>query len=96
MPLSPIEQNGSVRLKVKAVPGSSRDRVMGVLGDALKIAVSAPPQKGAANAAIIKLLADKLGMHPSKIEIVRGHTSPRKEVLVRGITAHQLVSCLGL
>lgn len=79
-----------VRLKVKVVPGSSRDRIVGMLGDALKIAVSAPPQRGEANRAIVKLLAAKLGLHSSQIEIVRGHTSPRKELMIRGVSRKQV------
>ncbi|MGB9626422.1 MAG: DUF167 domain-containing protein, partial [Phycisphaerae bacterium] len=47
---------GGVEVAVKVVPGSSRDRIMGVLGDALKIAVAAPPEKGKANQAVIEVL----------------------------------------
>lgn len=48
------------RLTVKVVPGSSRDQIVGWLGDALKVKVTAPPEKGRANAAVVAILADRL------------------------------------
>lgn len=79
------EQNGGVRFVVKVVPGASRDRVVGVLGDALKVAVSQPASGGAANAAVVKLLASWLSVQPRSVQIVRGHTIPRKDIFVSGI-----------
>jgi hypothetical protein len=94
MSLKLIEQNGGVRLTVKAVPGSSRDRIVAPLGEALKIAVSAAPQRGAPNQAILALLAERLGIHPSLISITRGQTSPRKELFIARITGSQVRSAL--
>ena len=81
------EQDGGVRFAVKVVPGASRDRVVGALGEALKVAVSKPPEAGAANAAVVKLLADVLGVPRASVRIVRGHGNPRKEVFVAGVRA---------
>jgi hypothetical protein len=64
------------RLNVKVVPGSSRDQIVGWLGDALKIKVSAPPEKGRANEAVVEMLAAKLGVATDNIEIESGHSSP--------------------
>ncbi|MFM7075771.1 MAG: DUF167 domain-containing protein, partial [Planctomycetaceae bacterium] len=50
------------RLEVKVVPGSSRDQIVGWLGDALKIKVTAPPEKGKANERVVELLAGALGI----------------------------------
>jgi uncharacterized protein (TIGR00251 family) len=94
MSLKLLEQVGGVGLMVKAVPGSSRNRIVGPLGDALKIAVAAPPQRGAANQAILALLAQRLGVHPSRITITRGQTSPRKELFIAGVTTAQVRSSL--
>lgn len=78
------------RLNVKVVPGSSRDQIVGWLGDALKIKVSAPPEKGRANEAVIELLATKLGIGTDDIEIVSGHSSPSKIVAITGMTAEAI------
>jgi uncharacterized protein (TIGR00251 family) len=79
-----------VTLKIKVVPGASRNRVVGLLGDALKVAVSNAPEGGAANRAVVELLAHELSIAPKQIEIVKGQTNPRKEVLFRGIAPDEL------
>jgi uncharacterized protein (TIGR00251 family) len=89
------EEGGGVRFSVKAVPGASRDRIVGELGDALKVAVSAPAEGGKANRAIVSLLADRLGVAESQVSIVRGQSHPRKEVFVAGITARRAGERLG-
>jgi uncharacterized protein (TIGR00251 family) len=78
-------QPDGVRLAIKVVPGASRDRIVGAYGDALKVAVSKPPEGGAANKAVISLLAETLGVPPAHVQIVRGQTSPRKDVLIAGL-----------
>jgi uncharacterized protein (TIGR00251 family) len=90
MPIKVTEQNGGVRLMLKVVPGASRDRIVGVLGDALKIAVSKPPAEGAANKAVLELLADALNLPVGNVSIVRGQSNPRKEVVIIGVSASDL------
>ena len=68
------------RLNIKVVPGASRDQIVGWLGDALKIKVTAPPEKGKANEAVATLLAKTLGVRRDTIAIVSGHGSPAKTV----------------
>jgi uncharacterized protein (TIGR00251 family) len=80
-----------VSLAVKVVPGASSDRIVGALGDALKVAVSKPPQGGAANEAVVALLTEALGLTRGSVTITRGHTNARKQILVRGLTVEQLV-----
>ncbi len=73
-------------LPVKVVPGASRDRVVGVLGDALKVATSTAPEKGKANAAVAKILARTLGLSARSVTLVSGPTSPHKEFLIPGLS----------
>jgi uncharacterized protein (TIGR00251 family) len=79
-----------VIVPIKAVPGSSRDKVVGVLGDCLKIATAAPAQRGRANAALARTLAAALGVDTRMVSRVAGHTRPRKEFLVTGVTSDQV------
>ncbi|HUT61239.1 MAG TPA: DUF167 family protein [Phycisphaerae bacterium] len=77
-------------IAVKVVPGASRDRVVGVLGDALKIATSAPAEKGKANAAVAAILAKALGIDRKAIDLLSGPSSPRKGFNISGVSAAEL------
>jgi uncharacterized protein len=74
-----------MRLAVKVVPKSSRDRITGWIGETLKICVTAPPEKGKANTAVEAVLAEALGLPKERIGIVAGHASPRKMVEIDGL-----------
>jgi len=73
-----------MRLTLKVVPGSSRDQVVGRLGDAIKVRVSAPPEKGKANRAVASLLATFFDLDPAAVQIVAGGASSRKIVELEG------------
>lgn len=81
------DTSGGAIIAVKAVAGSSREGIVGVLGDALKVATAAPAEKGKANAAIARTLAKALGISPGSIELVSGPTNPRKEFRLAGLSA---------
>ena len=72
-------------VSVKVVPSARADRVVGRYGDALKIQVSAPPEDGKANKAVLQVLADALGVKVNQLELVRGHARPRKVIRVAGL-----------
>ena len=72
-------------LRVKVVPGSSRDQIAGKLGDRLKIKVAAAPEKGLANQAVIRLISKLLSLAPRDVSIESGHTNPEKTVRLVGI-----------
>lgn len=89
------EIEGGVEITIKAVPGASRDRIVGPLGDALKVQVSAPPEKGKANQAIVALIAKVLDTNARSVSIVRGLSAPRKVVMVLGLSGKNVVERLG-
>ena len=67
---------------VRVQPKSHRNRVGGEIGGRLKIAVTAPPEKGKANEAACKALADRLGIRPNKLKVISGAASRSKEILI--------------
>jgi uncharacterized protein len=81
-------------LCVRAQPGAKRDVIVGEHGGMLKVAVSAPPDKGRANEAIIEVLAAALGIKRGQIELVSGRASRQKQFLLRGISAAKLQETL--
>ncbi len=85
-----------LEIKVKVVPGASRDRIVGLLGDALKIQVSAAPEHGKANEAVAALLAKQLGIRAKDIVLLRGTTSPLKTLAVQGVSIEAARIALGL
>lgn len=84
-----------IALRIKVVPGASRTKVAGVLGDRLKVAVAAPPEGGKANRAVCELLAELFGVAARDVSITEGHTLPRKTVQVLGVNACTAVERLG-
>ena len=76
----------NVRLSLKVVPGSSRSAIVGWMGDALKVKVAAPPEKGKANIAVAALLCQVLKLPRGAVQIVAGDTSPHKVVEITGLT----------
>ena len=83
---------GGARLAVRLAPRARRDRIEGLVRDsdgriALKVAVSAPPVDGKANAALIELVAEALGVARSAVDLASGAGSRRKLLFVAGDAA---------
>jgi uncharacterized protein (TIGR00251 family) len=74
-----------MRLSIKVVPKSSKNAIAGWVGEALKVCVTAPPEKGKANAAVESVLAEALGVPAACVRVVTGHGSPRKVVEIEGL-----------
>ena len=92
-----LEQDGQdVLIRIKAVPGSSKDAIRGLLGDRLKVAVAAPPEDGKANAAIIRLIAEALGIRAGDIALQAGQVAPLKTLRIRHIQRADVALALGV
>jgi uncharacterized protein (TIGR00251 family) len=78
--LLPVLEGTRLRLRVK--PGAKRDAIVGVHGGALKLAVAAPPEKGQANRAVLRLLARALELPPAAVTLVAGESSRDKVAVV--------------
>ena len=86
------ETADGVRLAVRLTPKASAERIIGLADDAdggvvLKIAVTAAPEGGKANAALLRLLARAFRLPPRDFSVVRGATDRRKVVAVIGAPA---------
>jgi uncharacterized protein (TIGR00251 family) len=81
---------GTFLISLKVAPGASRERIVGQHGEALKVAVTAPPADGAANAAVEKLLARELGLPRKHVALVGGFGSRQKTLRISGITREEL------
>ena len=79
-----------MRLHVKVIPGASRDEVVGLMNQTLKVRVVAPPERGKANVAVLRLVADVLDLPLSAVRIVAGHASRLKIVEIDGLEAGDL------
>ncbi|MFK7760421.1 MAG: DUF167 domain-containing protein [Phycisphaerales bacterium] len=80
MPVNP--QDHQVLLPIKAVPGASRNQIAGMLGDRIKVRISAAPEAGKANASICALIARSLKIKCAQVSIHTGHTNPEKTVRI--------------
>ncbi len=85
---------GTVRFNVRVQPRSSRSGVDGLYGEALKVRVTAPPVEGAANEAVVEVLAEALGVPRRMVRIVAGDAARNKVVEVDGVSA-EAVRALG-
>jgi uncharacterized protein len=83
-------------IAVRAQPNAKRAGVVGEQNEALKVAVTAPPEDGRANAALVEVLREALGLKRSQVELMSGPTSRDKKFLVRGLTREEVLVKLGL
>jgi uncharacterized protein (TIGR00251 family) len=72
-----------IRVKVRVKPRASKSRVLGMRGEELEVAVAAPPVDGAANAELVRLLAEHYAVPKRAVEIVKGETARSKLVRIR-------------
>lgn len=80
------------QLKIKVIPGASSSAISGWLGDALKIRVTAPPEKGKANTLVESIICKALGLTKDEVHIVAGKTSQNKVVEITGLSQEDIVN----
>lgn len=86
-----------IRIALKVVPGSTREGIAGWLGDALKVRVRAPAEAGRANAAVVRVVAEALGLTTDAVRIASGGASPKKILEIDGLdlaTLHARIDAL--
>ena len=84
------------KLAVRVQARARRDEIAGERAGGLLVRVTAPPVEGKANAAVCRLLAERLGLAPGRIAVVRGASSRDKLIEIDGIEAGELRRLLGL
>ncbi|WP_428304160.1 DUF167 domain-containing protein [Lacipirellula sp.] len=91
----PLEPHPSgVVIRVKARPGARRNGFAGIHADALRIDVTAAPEKGKANEVIIALLAEAFHVAKSQIELISSPANAQKRFLLAGLTMAAAEQCL--
>ncbi len=78
------------RLRLRVSPGAGRAGIVGRHGDAWKVRVAAPPEHGRANEALLRLLAETLGVPRSGVVLVSGHGGRDKVVELTGVELEQI------
>lgn len=81
-------------LSIRVQPRASQDAIAESLGEELKIRIAAPPVDDAANEALTRFLAQRLGCPRGHIRLVRGRTSRHKVVSIRGLAAAAVLARL--
>ena len=77
-------------LTIQATPNAPRSEIVGWLGDRLKVKVKAPAVEGKANAELLRFLAERFGVRPQAVTLVRGDTARLKIVRIEGAEAADL------
>ena len=84
------------RVALRVQPRASRNELAGVHGDSLKVRLAAPPVDGAANEALVRFLAEVLGLPRAAVTLVAGLSSRSKAVQVSGLAPAEVASRLGV
>lgn len=82
-----VAGDGRLTLTLHIQPGAKKTEFAGLHGDALKIRLAAPPVDGKANEALVRFVAEALGLPKSAVHLKSGQTSRRKVLEVSGATA---------
>ena len=89
------EKDGATTFDVRVTPGASADEIVGVEDGALKVRLRARAVEGKANSALLRFLAERLGVRQRQVVLVRGHGARRKVVAVAGVTPARVSDLVG-
>jgi uncharacterized protein len=81
-------------IRVKLLPKSSKNQIVGREGDLFKVKVVAPPIEGKANKALVALLARQLRVPKGAVEIISGKSSRLKSIRIDGLSREEIIHCM--
>ena len=87
--------NKKATIEIHLQPGAKRNEIVGLKEGILYAKVTALPQKGQANRALLELMAQTLGIPKSAVDIIRGQSSRSKVIAVRGLSREEVGEILG-
>ena len=90
--IQPHAEGATLPLRVQ--PKAKRNAVLGEQAGALKVSVTAPPEDGRANEAVLALLREEYKLQRSQVALLSGQTNRNKVILVRGVTPQQLAALI--
>ena len=92
----PVRQNGpDISFQIRVHPRAKKNAITGIVGDALKVALTAPPVDGKANEACVEFLAKLLRVPRASVSIAAGATGRNKVIRVVGLMAEEVRERLG-
>jgi uncharacterized protein (TIGR00251 family) len=81
-------------IRVRVLPRTSKNQIVGMDGGVFKVKLTAPPVEGKANKALVQFLAKKLGLPKRDIEIVSGEHSREKTIRINGLPVDEVLGIL--
>lgn len=90
------EKSGNIYIHIHVQPRASKNEIVGIHGDSLKVRLTSPPVEGAANSLLVEFMAKKLGIPKSKIEIISGEKSRHKTLKIEEVSKAEAATSLGI
>jgi len=89
------QQRDGVIIDLHVQPRASKNEIVGVQGEELKVRLTSPPVEGEANRLCVEFFAKRLGIAKSAVELISGERSRHKRLLIRGVEAEEVRRVLG-
>jgi uncharacterized protein (TIGR00251 family) len=85
-----VAGKSGVLLSIRVKPRAKTNSIIGIRGERILISVTAAPEKGAANAAVLAVLAKILAVAPGELSVVRGHKSREKTICIASLSGEEI------